>query len=282
MSNPPKGRGIKNKAHLDIDKDYMVSLVKKILFMASIVCSASALAEGVLLKIPTRPEVKTTLFWEPVEQAKATVVLFPGGAGGFGKVENGKPSSNNFLVRSESYFTSNQFNVAIFGRPSDSDDLGYADRISDKHLTDVQEVLKHVKTLSSAPLWIIGTSRGSVSATATAIRFQDIGIAGLVLTSSIVNAKKVGAVITQDLSAIKVPTLILHHQKDACIHCSPSAVPAVLRGLTNTSAKKLIFVDGGSNPSGDVCAGNHWHGFIGMEKEAVQIIADWIIGIQPK
>ncbi|MFZ6773329.1 alpha/beta hydrolase [Undibacterium sp. SXout7W] len=242
--------------------------------------SSTLYANGVLFKIPTRPEVKTTLFWEPVEQAKATVVLFPGSGGGFGKIENGKPGSNNFLVRSESYFTSHQFNVAIFGRPSDSDDLGYADRISDSHMVDVQEVLKYVKTLSSAPLWIIGTSRGSVSATATAIKYQDIGIAGLVLTSSIVNIKKTGAVNAQELSAIRVPTLVLHHQKDACVQCPPSAVPSVIRGLVNAPAKKLVFVDGGGNPSGDVCAGNHWHGFIGMEKEAVQIISDWIIGNQ--
>jgi len=61
-------------------------------------------AEGTLVKVPTRTDVKTTLFWEPVDGAKATVFLFPGGGGGFGKVEDGKPTSNNFLVRSEAYF----------------------------------------------------------------------------------------------------------------------------------------------------------------------------------
>ena len=64
-------------------------------------------AEGTLFKVPTRSDVKTTLFWEPVEGAKATVFLFPGGGGGFGKVEDGKPTSNNFLVRSAPYFTAN-------------------------------------------------------------------------------------------------------------------------------------------------------------------------------
>lgn len=47
-------------------------------------------AEGTLLKVPTRDGVTTTLFWEPAPDAKATVFLFPGGAGGFGKVEAGK------------------------------------------------------------------------------------------------------------------------------------------------------------------------------------------------
>lgn len=232
-------------------------------------------AEGVLFKVPTRPEVKTTLFWESVEGAKATVFLFPGGGGGFGSVENGKATSNNFLVRSASYFTANGFNVAIFGRPSDSEDLDYADRSSDTHMTDVRKVLDFVKAKSAAPVWIVGTSRGTVSATAMASHVQG-DIAGLVLTSSVVNYKKPGAVPRQDLAMVKVPVLMLHHSKDACIHCRPSEVPAAFKGFSNAPVKKLIFVDGGANPSGDPCAGQHYHGYIGMEKEAVDTISDWI------
>lgn len=236
---------------------------------------ALALAEGVLLKVPTREGVTTTLFWEPTDNAKATVFLFPGGGGGFGKVENGKATSNNFLVRSALYFTANGFNVVIFGRPSDSEDLDYADRISDTHMADVRKVLDFVKAKSTAPVWIVGTSRGTISAAATAIHVQG-DIAGLVLTSSVVNYKKPGAVPRQDLAAIKVPVLVLHHSRDACIHCRPDEVPAILKGLRNAPVKKLIFVDGGANPTGDVCAGQHWHGFVGMEDEAVRMIADWI------
>ena len=126
-----------------------------------LLCVASTLshAEGTLFSVPTRPDVKTTLFWQPAQGAKATVLLFPGGGGGFGKVENGKPTSGNFLVRSAPYFTTNGFNVAIFGRPSDSQDLDYADRISDAHMLDVRKVLDFVKTQSTAPIWMVGTSR---------------------------------------------------------------------------------------------------------------------------
>jgi len=146
-----------------------------------LVLGSVAHAEGTLFKVPTRSDVKTTLFWEPVEGAKATVFLFPGGGGGFGKVEDGKATSNNFLVRSAPYFTANGLNVAIFGRPSDSEDLDYADRISDTHMADVRKVLDFVKTQSAAPVWIVGTSRDTISATATAIHVQG-DIAGLVLT----------------------------------------------------------------------------------------------------
>ena len=239
------------------------------------IMGVAAHADGTLFKVPTRPDVKTTLFWEPAEGAKATVFLFPGGGGGFGKVEGGRPTSNNFLVRSAQYFTVNGFNVAIFGRPSDSEDFDYADRISDTHMTDVRKVLDFVKTQSAAPVWIVGTSRGTISATATAIHAQG-DIAGLVLTSSVVNYKKPGAVPKQDLAAIKVPVLVFHHAKDACKHCQASEAPNIIKGLSNSPIKKLMVVDGGANPTGDECAGQHWHGFIGMEQEAVNQIASWM------
>lgn len=178
-----------------------------------------------MFKVPTRDSVTTTLFWEPVENTKATVFLFPGG--GFGKVKSGRATGNNFLVRSATYFLANGFNVAIFGRPNDSEDLYYSDRISDIHMTDARLALDFVKKQSPAPAWVIGTSRGRTSATATAIHLQDSGL-------------------------------------------------AILRGLTNTLVQKEIMVDGGANPSGDICAALDWYGFIGAENEAVDLIANWI------
>ena len=49
-----------------------------------------------------------------------------------------------------------------------------------------------------------------------------------------------------------------------------------LVGLSNAPIKKLMVVNGGANPTGDECAGQHWHGFIGMESEAISHIAEWI------
>jgi hypothetical protein len=35
-------------------------------------------------------------------------------------------------------------------------------------------------------------------------------------------------------------------------------------------------MDGGSGPRGNPCEALHWHGYIGMERDAVSAIADWI------
>jgi predicted alpha/beta-hydrolase family hydrolase len=142
-------------------------------------------------------------------------------------------------------------------------------------MADVGAVLDFVRARADAPVWVIGTSRGTVSATAMAIRMQD-RLAGLVLSSSVVSLKKPGAVPGQDLAAIGLPVLLFHHARDACAVCRPDEVPAILRGLRNAPVKKLIMADGGRDPTGDPCSALHWHGFVGMERDAVDLIADWL------
>lgn len=244
--------------------------------LAFLLVVGSALAEGTLLKVPTREGVVTTLFWEAAPEAKATVLLFPGGGGGFGKVVDGKATSGNFLVRSVPHFLANGFNVAIFGRPSDMEELGWNERTEPKHMSDVAKVLEFVKQKSSLPVWLVGTSRGTTSATAMAINVRDPAIAGLVLTSSVVRYATPGAVPRQDLKAINIPVLVYHHAKDGCKHCLASDAPYILKGLTGSPTKKLMVVDGGANPTGDECGAQHWHGFVGMEQEAINQIAQWI------
>jgi pimeloyl-ACP methyl ester carboxylesterase len=236
----------------------------------------STASAGELVKLPTRPDIKTTLFWHPTPGATATLFVFPGGGGGFGKVVDGWPTSNNFLVRTARLWAAEGFNLAIFGRPADSDELGYEDRTSDTHLQDVKAVLEWVKAQDAAPIWVMGTSRGSISTAATLIAIRDPRIAGGVLTSSVVGMRKPGALPRQDLAQIGVPMLVYHHEQDGCDICKPHEVPAVLKSLKNSPVRKLMMVSGGANPTGSVCEGLHWHGFIGMEPQAVSDISGWI------
>ncbi|HEY8879487.1 MAG TPA: alpha/beta hydrolase [Roseateles sp.] len=250
--------------------------IAKLLFATWVLAVAGGVqAAGERFDVATREGVVTPVFWEAAEGAKATVLLFPGGAGGFGQVEAGRPGSRNFLVRSMGEFLARGYNVAIFGKPSDTPDLGYPERISNAHMTDIRQVLKAVKQKSPLPVWLVGTSRGTVSATAAAIQLQG-DIAGLVLTSSIVAWDKVGTVPRQDLADLRVPVLVLHHAKDQCRQTLPRDVGYIVKGLSAAPVKKLVMVEGGADPTGDACEAFHWHGFIGMEAEAVKIITGWL------
>jgi hypothetical protein len=63
---------------------------------------------------------------------------------------------------------------------------------------------------------------------------------------------------------------------DSCELCKPHEVPRIISDLKNAPIKKLMMVSGGANPTGHVCKGQHWHGFIGMEPQAVSDISAWI------
>jgi hypothetical protein len=219
--------------------------------------------------------VTVPLYYMKRPDAQATLVLLPGGAGGLG-MKDGVPTSANFLVRSRDLFAAGGFHVAVLGRPSDRRELGYEDRVSAEHVEDLRRAVAYLKRDAGLPVWLVGTSRGTVSATAAAIAFGNEALAGMVLTSSVTSAKNTGAVPTQDLAAIRIPVLVVHHAKDACRVCDPQGAPAIIAGLASAPVKKLVMVNGGADPSGDPCGPRHWHGYIGMEREAVALIAAWI------
>ena len=229
-----------------------------------------------IIRIESRPGVKVPVYYMKRDGSTATVVLLPGGAGGFGTPVEGKPSSSNFLVRTRDFFADAGLNVAVMSRTTDKTDLDYADRVSDEHMTDIKTLIDYLSNDAGVPIWLVGTSRGTVSATAAAIKFGNTDLGGIVLTASVVNYKKIGAVPTQDIASIKIPVLVLHHEQDGCALCRPHEVPAIVKGLKNAPVKKLMMVNGGGNPSGDPCEAMHYHGFVGMEKEAVAMITDWI------
>jgi hypothetical protein len=243
-------------------------------FATALVCNAARAADG-LVTLPTRPGVTVSYWYMPRADAAATLLLLPGGAGGIG-LRDGRPQSGNFLVRSRDAFAGHGLHVAVLGRPSDVADMDTAFRVSAAHLEDLRHVIDDLRTRSPAPVWLVGTSRGTVSAAAAAIALGPERVAGVVLTSSVTAFKHKGAVPTQALSSIRVPVLVLHHQKDACPSCAPHEVPFILERLTQAPVKKLLWATGGDGARGDPCEPFHWHGFIGMEAQAVQWIVSWV------
>jgi hypothetical protein len=237
----------------------------------------SSLHAGEAFKIPTRSGVTTEVFWHETPDARATVLIFPGGDGGFGEVHAGMPTSRNFLVRTAPYWIAERgVNYAVFGLPSDSNALDYADRIARPHLADVREVLLWLQTKTRTPIWLVGTSRGTVSATAALIQWKDLGIAGAVMSSSITASRSTGSLPSQDLAQIKVPVLLVHHENDRCDVSRPGEVPLIMKGLANAPVKKFMMISGGSGATGNPCRALHHHGYAGVEQSTAQAILAWI------
>lgn len=253
------------------------------LFLCSLLHAQPTPSAGKAQRIATRDNVTVPVYVAWRDDAVATVVLFSGGAGGYGQIGADEwPMSSNFLIRSGKRWAAHPFNVVMVGRPSDGIDLALGNvRTGEKHGADNLAIFKAIKQRSSLPLWVVGTSMGTISAAAAAIQDRENLVAGVVLTASVVAYRVPGAVPTQRLGEVNVPTLIVHHEQDACPSCRPHEVGRIALGLVNAPLKKTAFVKGGSGVVGDPCEPMHYHGFVGIQDEVVDLIAAWIIKPAP-
>lgn len=234
---------------------------------------------GQVIRVATRDDVTVPIYAYWRKDARATVVLYAGGAGGYGQIgEDGWPAGGNFLIRTGRRWATHPLNVVMIGRPTDGLDLSMGvHRVGDKHAADNAAIFRAIKRIDPAPLWLVGTSMGTISAAAAAIRDEEGLVSGVVLTASIVAYKVPGAVPTQKLDRVRVPTLILHHEDDACWACRPHEVRQLAAALVNAPVKRTTFVKGGEGATGNPCEPMHHHGFVGIREQVVDIVADWIL-----
>lgn len=227
------------------------------------------------------------------QEARAVVVLLPGGHG-FLKLNNrGCPRKlkGNSLVRSQSLFHGNAVATALVDAPSgfqQKEGLG-GYRIEPGHAEDLGKVIVDVRRRTGLPVWLVGTSRGSISAANAATRLSGAEAPdGLVLTSPLTSgnagARKpwvAHSVFSLDLDRIALPVLVVVHEADKCVRTPPNLGARVLR-KTNSSREQLVIIAGGAVAGGDnnvrACKGRSPHGFLGQEAEVADGISRFISG----
>lgn len=128
------------------------------------------------------------------------------------------------------------------------------------------------------PVWLVGTSMGSLSAANAAGRLTAGGPAGIVLTSSVTEASKASYETTPHagLGDVRVPALVVHHRDDACRASPFSGAEAIVRALKQAPAKELLAFEGGSPPISTPCEAKAAHGYVGIEAKVVEAIGAWI------
>ena len=232
-----------------------------------------------VMDVPTRTNVSERLLVLTPEVPKAVVVLFAGGHGGLQLSTEGKFGwgEGNFLMRTRELFTQAGLMVVIVDAPSDRQREPFLNgfRQTKEHIQDISAVLTWVKTQTTAPIWLVGTSRGTQSVAYIATE-NPSDIHGIVLTSSILSDAKSNAVTEMKLEKLTMPVLVVHHQNDGCSHCSFDLISSLMNKLSASSAKELIAIEGGQT-KGDPCNAFGHHGFNGVEQEVVIQIANWVI-----
>lgn len=254
------------------------------LFAAAAPAGAGSTGEEVVT-IPTRDGVTVPfILLGPRAGDPPAVILFTGSRGMLDLAEwdgKGDPSKN-FLVRSRKLFAAQGFLVAVPDAPSDligSYDglLGF--RLEEEHARDIRAVIRRLRRFTRGPVFLVGTSRGSISAVGVAAKARAGEFGGIVLTSSVTRLNNRGDrdhVFMARLENIRAPVLIASHREDACYATPFEDSPRLKRALTASPSVEIKGYSGGGGYRGRECGPLHAHGFRGIEGRVVAGIAAWI------
>jgi hypothetical protein len=253
-----------------------------LLLVAPLMAQAPRAIQREVLRVPTRPGVvqPCLLLVEAPAAPKAVALMFPGGLGSVKldrrAIEVVLGPRGNFLIRSAERFLSPDLAVAILDCPSDrpsgmEDDF----RLGAAHAADVKGLLGALGArFPGAKLFLVGTSRGTVSAAYVA---QGLGPAvdGVVLTSSVTRSTKSQPGLSLfRFEILKTPLLLVHHAEDWCPQCPYGDAVAAAKA----SKAPLITVQGGIEPESGPCEPLANHGYFGREARVASAIRAWILG----
>src|SRR5262249_13574218 len=237
-----------------------------------------------VVTLSTRPGVMQTYFIDSIPKDLQVVVVLLPGSGGLVRIRREEDNkinfeSDNFLVRSRHEFAKRGVVAVIVDAPSDQQsNWGMHDefRMSTQHLTDISAVVADVhKRLTGLPIFLVGTSRGTISAAALGASLGS-QVAGVVLSSTVFRqirrSVESGPGLSRfDFSTIKTPLLFVHHVSDQC-GSTPYGDAARL-----ADKYPLISVSGGRAPESGPCDPFSAHGYFGKESETVEEIVNWML-----
>jgi hypothetical protein len=246
---------------------------------------------GELITLATHGNSKTA--YSLAGKGSIALVLLPGGGGVLDFASDGcntkQPTSS--ATRTRKLFHEGGFVTALVDAPSDwrgVDGLG-GFRIHPSHAEDIGKVIADVRARTNLPVWLLGTSRGSISAVNAAARVKGSQAPdGLVLTSPVTSGRQGGrkawveqTVFSVPLGAITMPVLVVVHAADKCIRTPPNLAGGIEPRMKSTRAQ-TVTMSGGPGYKGGVsveaCEGTAPHGFVAQDSELVAGITRFIRG----
>jgi hypothetical protein len=253
-----------------------LTILVAVILLASVLASPGRTEE--LVSLSTRSGVTQSFYLtKPGVPPVASLILFTGSGGKLIDYGPARPNQGNFLVRSRDLFVARGFIVAVIDAPSDQPGGMSEFRVGADHRGDIAAVIAYLRQVAPIPVWLVGTSRGTLSA-ANGATLAAGGPDGLVLTSSVTRRSKreTSTVYDAEPSDVKVPTLLVHNRDDACGVCPFSDIPDLLSRFKNAPRKELIAFAGGDPSISQACEALSRHGYLGIEDKVVTAIADWV------
>jgi predicted alpha/beta-hydrolase family hydrolase len=247
--------------------------IAAILLLSLVPLVPPAAAQAVVQDIPTASGGEKVLYAGPANP-RAILFMFAGGDGtvSFNASNQIAHMNGNFLMRTQNLWLAQGFGYLTLGASSSLNGRRHAPAYADT----IARAIDFARTRAAAPIWLVGTSMGSIAAANGAAHLPG-RVAGVVLTSSVAAPNKNAneTVFDSDLAAIAVPALIVSNRGDTCPDAGPGFAPQILAALTRATKKEIIYVESHQLQS-DPCEAFSPHGYLGIEADVVQRVSDWV------
>lgn len=214
------------------------------------------------------------------DHPKATVILLVGSDGVIGLGPNGEiGDATNFLVHTREHWATRNSAVVLPDIPHGMGTL-LGRRQNAEYAAAVVALVDFAKSHNRVPVFLVGHSQGTNGVVNAASRLPVGAIAGIILASSITEARRQAdlkeTVFDAELSAIAAPAFILADSEDTCPMSPPADASRVQAALVHSARTKVVIVGGGSALASAPCDTTSGHGFYGIENTVINRMSNWI------
>jgi pimeloyl-ACP methyl ester carboxylesterase len=206
---------------------------------------------------------------------KGTIIMLPGGAGDLGVEDDGGIShGNNFVVRTRALWLDRGYALVIPDALNGQNMRGL--RSSPEYAQAVASLVSFAHAQAPGPVFLLGTSQGSIAAMNGAAHLSDSTLSGVVLTESVTRESKSGeTVFDASPEHVTVPALIVANRDSACRVAPAEDAPRIAAAMPRAPEVKILYVQGGVTRS-RACGSLSPHGYLGIERAVVERIVAWL------
>lgn len=236
-------------------------------------------AESVLTLTP-RPGATLRVLVDRPAAPIGSVVLMAGGDGVLDLDAQGNIGGlrENHLVRTRAAYVKAGYAVFVPDIASDQRGTrGY--RFTAAYASDVAAVVAEARKVAP-PVAIVGTSRGSLPVVAVFAKQSAVRPDAAVISSGTLMGNEGGGSASSlgNLGSINVPVMLLRHRLDSCRVSAPADGDRFKALLTGAPKVDIVTLEGGGprSSSADACGASHYHGFYGIDDQAVAATVQWL------
>ncbi|MBO0661572.1 alpha/beta hydrolase [Jiella sp. MQZ9-1] len=230
-----------------------------------------------VVRLPYGVGLTQRVLFDAPPHPRATLIMLPGGTGEVGLRRDGAVRhDDNFVVRTRQAFVARGYAVLIPETVAKINLRGM--RSSPAYGRVVDGLAEYARQRFGVPVFLVGTSQGTIAAMNGAAHAPSGLVSGVVLSESISvpGRRSTETVFDADPPGVRVPALVIANRDDRCDVAPPAMAPRIASAMAHSPSVRVLRVEGGEQRSKTACGSRSPHGYDGIERPVIAAITAWL------